>query len=79
MRAACRCARRSIRKLQLIARKALQNGLMKYDTLRGYRGPVDARSTCPATGACRWAHVKGLDDVPEWSLAVVLDSSDDAA
>ena len=24
--------------LQLIARKALQNGLMKYDTLRGYRG-----------------------------------------
>src|SRR5690606_24292277 len=26
--------------LQLIARKAMQNGLLKYDTLRGYRGPV---------------------------------------
>ena len=25
--------------LQLIARKALQNGLMKFDRLRGYRGP----------------------------------------
>ena len=27
-------------KMQLIARKAMQNGLLKYDTLRGYRGPV---------------------------------------
>ena len=27
-------------KLQLMARKALQNGLIKFDTLRGYRGPV---------------------------------------
>ena len=27
-------------KMQLIARKAMQNGLIKYDTLRGYRGPV---------------------------------------
>ena len=27
-------------KLQLIARKAMQRGLLKYDTLRGYRGPV---------------------------------------
>ena len=31
-------------KMQLIARKAMQNGLLKYDTLRGYRGPRDARS-----------------------------------
>src|SRR5690606_23077608 len=27
-------------KLQLIARTAMQHGLVKYDTLRGYRGPV---------------------------------------
>src|SRR5690606_14991223 len=26
--------------MQVKARKALQNGLIKYDTLRGYRGPV---------------------------------------
>ena len=25
-------------KMQLIARKAMQHGLFKYDTLRGYRG-----------------------------------------
>ena len=29
-------------KLQLIARKSLQNGLMKFDRLRGYRGPRES-------------------------------------
>ena len=42
-------------KMQLIARKAMQNGLLKYDTLRGYRGPVEDRSSSAATGACRSA------------------------
>ena len=27
-------------KMQLVARRAMQHGLLKYDTLRGYRGPV---------------------------------------
>ena len=39
-KAVFRFAPRSIRSCSCIARKALQNGLMKYDTLRGYRGPV---------------------------------------
>ncbi|TJX67637.1 MAG: penicillin-binding protein, partial [Mesorhizobium sp.] len=61
-------------KVQLIARKAMQNGLMKYDTLRGYRGPVKTIDVSGDWGVPLGA-VKGLEDVPEWSLAVVLDSS----
>ncbi len=62
-------------KLQLIARKSMQNGLMKFDTLRGYRGPVTKIDVSGEWGVPLGA-VKGLSDVPEWSLAVVLDSSD---
>ncbi|TIM04766.1 penicillin-binding protein 1A [Mesorhizobium sp.] len=62
-------------KMQLIARKAMQNGLMKFDTLRGYRGPVKTIDLSGDWGV-PLSEVKGLDDVPEWSLAVVLDSSE---
>ncbi|TIP26651.1 MAG: penicillin-binding protein 1A [Mesorhizobium sp.] len=62
-------------KMQLIARKAMQNGLMKFDTLRGYRGPVKTIDISGDWGV-PLSEVKGLDDVPEWSLAVVLDSSE---
>jgi penicillin-binding protein 1A len=61
-------------KVQLIARKSMQNGLMKYDTLRGYRGPVKSIDVSGDWGV-PLGNVKGLEDVPEWSLAVVLDSS----
>ncbi len=60
--------------LQLIARRAMQKGLLKYDMLRGYRGPVATIDVSGDWGVPLGA-VKGLDDVPEWSLAVVLDSS----
>jgi penicillin-binding protein 1A len=60
-------------RLQRLARKAMQNGLIKFDTLRGYRGPVKTIDVSgdwgPALG-----EIKGMDDVPEWSLAVVLES-----
>ncbi|TJW18123.1 MAG: penicillin-binding protein 1A [Mesorhizobium sp.] len=61
-------------KLQLIARKSIQSGLMKFDTLRGYRGPVTNIDISGDWGV-PLGKVKGLEDVPEWSLAVVLDSS----
>jgi penicillin-binding protein 1A len=61
-------------KLQLEARKAMQNGLMKYDMLRGYRGPVKTIDVSGDWGKALGA-VKRLDDVPEWRLAVVLDAS----
>jgi penicillin-binding protein 1A len=61
--------------LQLIARKALQTGLMKFDRLRGYRGP---KATIDIAGdwGVALGEVEGLSDVPEWRLAVVLESSE---
>jgi penicillin-binding protein 1A len=61
--------------LQRIARKAMQNGLLKYDTLRGYRGPVKQIELGDDWGV-PLGEIKDLDDVPEWKLAVVLESSD---
>ncbi|MBU0585734.1 MAG: penicillin-binding protein 1A [Alphaproteobacteria bacterium] len=63
-------------KLQLMARRAMQNGLMKYDTLRGYRGPVK-RIELGADWGVPLSEVKALSDVPEWRLAVVLESNKD--
>jgi penicillin-binding protein 1A len=60
-------------KLQRLARKAMQHGLVKFDTLRGYRGPVTHIDISGDWGV-KLGEVKGLDDVPEWRLAVVLES-----
>ncbi|MCV0396518.1 MAG: penicillin-binding protein 1A [Rhizobiaceae bacterium] len=57
--------------MQLVARKALQNGLIKYDTLRGFRGPVEQIDISGDWGV-PLAEVKAMSDVPEWKLAVVL-------
>ena len=58
-------------KMQLMARKSLQHGLMRFDTLRGYRGPI---KSIPVEGDWGKAlfEVKSLDDVPEWKVAIVL-------
>ena len=60
--------------LQLVARKALQHGLEKYDTLRGYRGPIATISVEGDWGKPLF-DVRGLDDVPEWKVAVVLEAN----
>jgi penicillin-binding protein 1A len=62
-------------RMQLIARKAMQNGLLKYDTLRGYRGPVKTIELGADWGVAL-GEVQALADVPEWQLAVVLESSE---
>jgi penicillin-binding protein 1A len=54
----------------------MQNGLLKYDTLRGYRGPVTHVELGEDWGKAVGG-VKRLDDVPEWRLAVVLDATKD--
>jgi penicillin-binding protein 1A len=59
--------------MQLIARKALQNGLMKYDTLRGYRGAITTVDISGDWGPALF-EVPALADVPEWEVAVVLDA-----
>ena len=59
-------------KLQEFARKALMDGLINYDHSYGFRGPVASIDVSTDWGAAVNA-VKPLNDVPEWTLAVVLE------
>jgi len=66
-------------KLQVMARKALQHGLIKYDRENdGYRGPVTTIDVSGDWGV-PLAGVDRLSDVPEWNLGVVLSVGDDGA
>ena len=60
--------------LQLKARKALHNGLIRYDTLRSYRGPITHVEVDDDWGMAV-GEVKRLSDVPEWRVAIVLEAS----
>ncbi|MEA2934647.1 MAG: penicillin-binding protein [Variibacter sp.] len=64
-------------KMQVAARKALADGLVRYDEGQGYRGPV-AKAEISGDWGLKLAEVKGLNDIP-WRLAVVLETSDQAA
>ncbi len=57
--------------LQIKARNALRDGLVRYDIQRGYRGPVTSIDMSGDWGI-PLGEVDGLADVPEWHLAVVL-------
>ncbi|MCZ8271181.1 penicillin-binding protein 1A [Rhabdaerophilum sp.] len=59
-------------RMQVLARKALSDGLVRYDEARGWRG---AQDRIPPTGdwGIPLAEVQGLTDVDPWRLAVILD------
>nr|WP_244427552.1 penicillin-binding protein 1A [Bartonella vinsonii] len=57
--------------LQLIARRALHNGLIKFDHSQGWRGAYKHIDKSDDWGI-ELANITGLSDVPEWRLAVVL-------
>jgi penicillin-binding protein 1A len=65
-------------KLQVMARKSLVDGLVKFDESQGYRGPV-AKIAMAGDWGPKLAEVKQLSDVAPWRLAVVLETSDQAA
>ena len=58
--------------LQEYARRALMDGLIRYDHGEGFRGPVATVDISGDWGVAVNA-VKPLSDVPEWQLAVVLE------
>jgi penicillin-binding protein 1A len=64
-------------KIQVMARKAFADGLVQYDEAQGYRGAI---SKIDVTGdwGLKLADVKALNDIG-WKLAVVLETSDQAA
>ncbi len=59
-------------KLQEEARKALMDGLIAYDQKKGFRGPVATIDVSTGDWGKAVEAIKPLDDVPEWTLAVVL-------
>src|SRR4249919_2508137 len=64
-------------KLQSAARKALTDGMIKFDETQGYRGAIQKLDISGDWGV-KLADVKAFSDVP-WRLAVVLEVSDQAA
>ena len=60
-------------KLQVFARKALQDALINYDVKRGFHGPIDHIAVNEDWGPAL-SKVDPLRDMPEWKLAVVLDT-----
>ncbi len=65
-------------KLQVLARKVLVDGLVKFDETQGYRGYVTKVDVSGDWGA-KLAEVKALSDVAPWRFAVVLEVTDQSA
>ena len=65
-------------KLQVLARKTLIDGLVKYDEARGWRGPVNKIDISGDWGV-KLAEIKTLNDIAPWRAAVVLEVSDHSA
>ncbi|NVO15780.1 MAG: penicillin-binding protein 1A [Rhodoplanes sp.] len=65
-------------KLQVMARKAFTDALVRFDETQGWRGPV-TRLDAAGDWGVRLADVRALNDVAPWRLAVVLETSDQTA
>ncbi|MCW6507597.1 penicillin-binding protein 1A [Lichenifustis flavocetrariae] len=65
-------------KLQLMARKALVDGLVRFDESKGYRGAI-RHVDIGADWGLQLADIPILGDVQPWQLAVVLDANDQSA
>ncbi len=61
-------------KLQRLARKALREGLVRYDRRTGYRGPVKHISPDGDWGK-ELAQIDVLSDLEPWKLGVVLEAN----
>jgi penicillin-binding protein 1A len=65
-------------KMQAMTRKALADGLVRFDEAHGFRGPINHIDIAGDWGTAL-ANIPALGDVRPWRLAVVLDTSDGAA
>ncbi len=65
-------------KYQVLARKTLIDGLVRYDEVHGWRGPV-TQIDIKGDWGTKLADVKALSDVAPWKLAVVLETGDQSA
>jgi penicillin-binding protein 1A len=65
-------------KMQLMARKALVDGLVRYDEAQGFRGAM-RNIRIDVDWGLALAEVPALGDVRPWRLAVALDATDGSA
>ena len=65
-------------KTQVMARKALADGLVRFDEAQGYRGAVSKLDISGDWGV-KLADVKALTDISPWRMAVVLETGDQSA
>src|SRR5881392_3949872 len=65
-------------KMQVMARKAMVAGLVKYDEASGWRGAPSKLDIAGDWGV-KLADVKSLGDIAPWRMAVVLETSDQSA
>lgn len=65
-------------KLQIIARKALREGLLRFERKLGYRGPVKQISTNGDWGE-KLAEIDILADLEPWRLGVILEADKESA
>src|SRR6201996_4902581 len=65
-------------KIQVMARKAMVAGLVRYDEEQGYRGPISKLDISGDWGV-KLADIKSLSDISPWRMAVVLATSEQSA
>jgi penicillin-binding protein 1A len=65
-------------RLQVLARKTLIDGLVKFDESQGYRGALQ-QIDIKGDWGLKLAEVKALSDVAPWRIAVVLEVTDQSA
>jgi penicillin-binding protein 1A len=66
-------------KLQILARKVLADGLVRYDEAHGWRGPVQRVALTGGDWGVALADIPALGDVAPWRLGVVLDVQGETA
>ncbi|MDQ4061453.1 MAG: penicillin-binding protein 1A [Pseudomonadota bacterium] len=65
-------------KIQVMAQKAMRDGLVRFDRVRGWQGPV-AQIDVSGDWGRKLADIQALSDVAPWRLAVVLSTGDGEA
>ena len=65
-------------KMQVIAHKALTDGLVRYDEAQGFRGATQKIDISGDWGV-KLADLRAFNDVAPWRLAVVLETNDQSA
>jgi penicillin-binding protein 1A len=66
-------------KIQVMARKTMVAGLVRYDEEQGYRGPIGNKVDISGDWGVKLADIKSLSDISPWQMAVVLETSEQSA